>query len=421
MQMVTALRAGVLVPGRKQQAEHPKSILDLIHSDIGGMVYQPTIGLHRNVAEIDFISMYPSIMAHFNISPETIQPGLHEPETGLPVTLGEEGLIPKTLKPLLKKRIALKSELLSMSKWDIRYKTYKALAAAHKWLLVTCFGYLGYKNARFGRIEAHEAVTAYGREALLRAKEAAEDMGFTVLHMYVDGLWVQKEGIETAQSLQPLLEEVHSRTNLPIALDGIHRWICFLPSRQNHRVPVANRYFGIFQSGEIKCRGIELRRHDTPAFIAEAQLEALNILARSPDTKHLPEYLSQIQAMVDGRLRDLKHGGIPLEKLIIHQTLSRPVAEYRVPSPAAIAAKQLEEIGKYLRPGQTVKFIYTLGEPGVQAWDLGKTFERKMVNIPIYKTLLNRAIETVVQPIGHQHELQPPLPLFLMSETERIS
>jgi DNA polymerase II len=59
---------------------------------------------------------------------------------------------------------------------------------------VTCFGYLGYKNARFGRIEAHEAVTAYGREALLRAKEAAEDMGFTVLHMYVDGLWVQEAG-----------------------------------------------------------------------------------------------------------------------------------------------------------------------------------------------------------------------------------
>ena len=50
------------------------------------------------------------------------------------------------------------------------------MASAEKWLLVTCFGYLGYKNARFGRIEAHEAVTAYGREALLRAKEAAEDM-----------------------------------------------------------------------------------------------------------------------------------------------------------------------------------------------------------------------------------------------------
>ena len=71
---------------------------------------------------------------------------------------------------------------------------------------MTCFGYLGYKNARFGRIEAHQAVTAYGREALLRAKEAAEDLGFTVLHMYVDGLWVHKPGCSQPQDVQPLLD-----------------------------------------------------------------------------------------------------------------------------------------------------------------------------------------------------------------------
>jgi DNA polymerase elongation subunit (family B) len=35
-----------------------------------------------------------------------------------------------------------------------------------------------------GRIEAHEAITAYSREALLRAKETAESLGYTewVLH-----------------------------------------------------------------------------------------------------------------------------------------------------------------------------------------------------------------------------------------------
>jgi hypothetical protein len=37
-----------------------------------------------------------------------------------------------------------------------------------------CFGFLGYRNARFGRIEAHEATTAWGREKLLSAKEIAE-------------------------------------------------------------------------------------------------------------------------------------------------------------------------------------------------------------------------------------------------------
>ena len=62
-------------------------------------------------------------------------------------------------------------------------------------MLVTCFGYLGYKNARFGRIEAHEAVTAYGRDKLLRAKETFEAAGFTVLHGLTDCLWVQKPGI----------------------------------------------------------------------------------------------------------------------------------------------------------------------------------------------------------------------------------
>ena len=410
MQIVNALRNGILIPWHKQQAEDRKSILDLIRSDLGGLVFQPIIGMHRDVAEIDFVSMYPSIMANFNISPETVRPGRLDPETGLPMTTGELGLIPRTLEPLIQKRIAIKQELLGMSKWDNRYKLYKARSAAHKWLLVTCFGYLGYKNARFGKIEAHEAVTAYGREALLRAKEAAEDMGFTVLHMYVDGLWVHKEGLNKSSDFDSLVNEIHERTRLPLALDGIYRWICFLPSRQNKKVPVANRYFGIFQSGEIKCRGIELRRHDTPPFLAELQQEALNILAQYREDEHLPEYLNRIQVLAARCLDDLRHGRIPPEKLVIRHTLSRALSEYKVPSPAAIAARQLEQAGKFLRPGQIVRFIYTLGEPGVRAWDLVGVFNPKTVNIPIYKTLLNRMMQTTMKLFGGQEEKQLSIP-----------
>ena len=206
MQMTTALRLGVLVPWHKQQAEYLKSALDLLHADQGGLVYQPVIGLHNDVAEVDFISMYPSIMARFNISPETVGTGRPSaeqvPELGLPMTASRLGLIPQTLSPLLDKRLELKAQPARLPAWDPRRKAYKARTTAHKWLLVTCFGYLGYKNARFGRIEAHEAVTAYGREALLRAKEAAEDMGFTVLHMYVDGLWVKREGASSRSTFR---------------------------------------------------------------------------------------------------------------------------------------------------------------------------------------------------------------------------
>ena len=98
-----------------------------------------------------------------------------------------------------------------------------------KWLLVVCFGYLGYRNARFGRIESHEAVTAGGREALLRAKEAAEDEGFQVLHLFVDCLWVHKERCAAPADFQPLQEEVRRRTGLQIALDGISAGWRFSP------------------------------------------------------------------------------------------------------------------------------------------------------------------------------------------------
>jgi DNA polymerase-2 len=44
MQMLTALRIGVLVPVVKQQAESAKTLNELICADKGGMIYQPLIG-----------------------------------------------------------------------------------------------------------------------------------------------------------------------------------------------------------------------------------------------------------------------------------------------------------------------------------------------------------------------------------------
>ena len=543
MQIVTALRQGVMTPWRKQQAEIPKTALDLLHADQGGLVYQPIIGLHRDVAEIDFISMYPSIMARFNISPETTgvagsetdvaptpQPSFNiveaslaaphtacnvvatsvaaspdtpdelvgnvvatpvaerqvawVPELNLWVDQSTPGLVPQTLQPLLEKRIALKQRIADLPRWDPRKKLYKARAAAHKWLLVTCFGYLGYKNARFGRIEAHQAVTAYSRECLLSAKEAAEDLGYTVLHMYVDGLWVCKDTAEaglnagerrggsgpiwatkhgkcrpastydtptglSVEAVQPLLDKIARRTGLPIALEGIYRWVAFLPSRSDERVPVANRYFGVFQDGSIKLRGLEARRGDTPPFIAAVQMGLLERLARSvPKTAGLgrnmqtgindpgyngkplaetaglgrimqagindPGYsrredellqaLPETLAYLRQELRRLRSRGIPLEELLVTQKLSRTLDQYRSPSPAAVAATQLAAIGRSTRPGQSVRFLFLRGEHSkgedVQAWDCSPTPSPERLDIERYTVLFMRACAAVLQPFG---------------------
>ena len=60
-----------------------------------------------------------------------------------------------------------------------------------KWILVTAFGYQGYRNARFGRIECHEAINAYARDAHRRASSRAPSRRATgSLHGIVDSLWL---------------------------------------------------------------------------------------------------------------------------------------------------------------------------------------------------------------------------------------
>jgi DNA polymerase-2 len=404
MQIRTALQMGILVPWHKQQAELPKTALDLLQSDQGGLVYQPLIGLHEQVAELDFVSMYPSIMARFNISPETISPSpqmraaasdLQPLAKDAPVAL-----IPQTLAPLLEKRLELKRRLSSLPSHHPARKRYKACASAHKWLLVTCFGYLGYKNARFGRIEAHEAVTAYGREALLRAKEAAEEQGFEVLHLYVDGLWVKKRGATQAADFQPLLDEITRRTALPIALEGIYRWVAFLPSRPDERIAVPNRYFGVFQDGSIKVRGLELRRRDTPLWIAEIQQTILEHLATAPDAATAAQQLPALIQFGRAALRALQRGAVPPQKLLLTQKLSRSLEEYRQPSAVARAAAQLQAQGKFRQAGQCVRFWYVYGKSGVRAWDSGNPPPPSELDKERYGELLLRALSSILQPFG---------------------
>jgi DNA polymerase-2 len=218
--------------------------------------------------------------------------------------------------------------------------------------------------------------------------------------MYVDGIWVKKMGASRVDDFQPLLEEVTTRTGLPISLEGIYRWLAFLPSKLDARLPVPNRYFGAFKDGTLKLRGIELRRRDTPVFIIQTQMEMLKCLLDAPDPTRLSDCLPEIVSLLRRRLADLRAYRVPLENLLVAQKLSRELDEYRVPSPAAQAVAQLVGVGKSLRPGQMVRFLYTRGKPGVAAWNLPETPDQRTLDIARYTELLVRAAATILQPLG---------------------
>lgn len=363
MELRTAWRANVLIPFRKREPEGFKTAAELVETDKGGLVYLPRPGWHEQVAELDFASMYPTLMVTRNISPETVNCGCCRPGNPVPglrhtICRRRRGLVPETLAPLVAKRGEYKARAKAEPD-PARAGLYRRRAVVHKWILVTCFGYLGYKHARVGgRIEAHECVTGWGREVLLRAKETVEARGFRMLHAIVDSLWVYRAGA-TEADYRDAAGAVAAATGLPVSLEGVYRWLRFCPSKEDAQRGVANRYVGAFTDDTVKIRGLAARRHDTPPFIRRAQLALLAALGPAKDLADYAARLPGAREMLAEFRRQIRDGSVPLLDLAVSTRLSRRPADYRRDTPAAIAARQLAGMGVDLEPGETVQYLIT--------------------------------------------------------------
>jgi DNA polymerase-2 len=347
--------------------------------------------------------MYPAIIVEYNISPETV--GVEEedafeiPEIGIKIS-SRGGLIPAALKPMVEKRIKVKQLLRQIDKNDDRYKRYKAYKNALKWLCVVAYGRLGFANSTFGRINSHEVVSFISRKLVLAAKEIAEEHGFTVIHAYVDSLFIYRPDAVKREDFLPLLEEIEEETKLTIELEEVYPWMAFTSSRQNPNLSVPNRFFGLQPDGEYKIRGLASRREDTPLFVVHIQEEILRILAKESDPGQLAKLFPEALSFLHERISALSNGEVTVEELVITQTLSREVNEYRVRSPVARAACQLQAMGTSIQMGQKIQFVYVKTKSGVQACGLPDPVNTNWIDTAKYKELVFRAVYEVLQPMG---------------------
>jgi DNA polymerase-2 len=408
MQLETACRDGLLIPYRKQEPEAFKSALELLQTDQGGLVFAPIIGYHEQVGELDFSSMYPSIMTQFNISPETVncrccrdEPTARVPEIGHYTCLHRPGLVPRTLAPLLGKRVRYKQLLVAETQPAAR-AILDQRQTALKWLLVVSFGYLGYKNARFGRIEAHESVTAHSRDLLLRAKEVAERQGYRMLHAIVDSLWLVKPGAVRAD-YDRLAQAITEQTQLSIGVEGLYHWIGFLPSRVNPLMPVPNQFVGLFDHGAMKIRGIEIRRSDAPLLVKRAQAEILRCFSQAHGLAALREQIQQALEIVCTYRRYLQDGHATLEELAITKSLSKEPQTYRHQTLSMIAAQELLSHGVPLQAGDTIHFIITDANaacPADRVRAVARLDGTWSYDVSAYDDLLLKAALVLLTPLG---------------------
>ena len=411
LQLYTALKNDVLIPWMKREPEEFKTAWKLLEADRGGFIFEPRVGIHEGVGEIDFSSFYPAMMERYNISPETVlceccpNSAVKVPEIGYNICERRRGLIPQVLEIVLRKRREYKRRMRETSDPELR-EVYDRRQSALKWILVTCFGYLGYRNARFGRIEAHESVTAFARENLLKAARMAEEDGFEIVHGIVDSLWLRKPGAGESE-FASLCERVERDVGLPISLEGVYRWMVFLPSRVRPGVPVLNRFYGVFRDGRLKVRGVMARRRDTPELIRRAQGEMLDKVAKAWDAEEFREKIPEALSVIPKYAGDLLGFRARVEDLAIYRQLSRHPLAYEVEAATAIAARQMLEAGIELQPGQIISYVVTDAKaknPNFRVRALPLAREKASYDRWWYLDLLLRAGEELFGLFGYTKE-----------------
>ena len=359
VQFYNATKRNLLIPWKPTVSEIFKTRMDLLVGDRGGFILEPRIGAHENVGEVDFASLFGNIMLQKNISAETINCKCCPDSTDMVPDLGyhickREGIVPQSLRILLDKRKKY-TKLIETTKNKEQSEIYSQRKTALKWILVTSFGYLGFNNAKFGRIDAHMAVCAFARQLLLQAMKIAEEHEFTVLHGIVDSLWMYKKNA-TTHDYENLRDTIAKETGFDLSLD-VYNWIVFLPSKNNSDLPVANRYFGANKDGELKLRGIETRRRDTPKFFKQCQYDILNLFAKCKSISEIKASISGAKAIQNQYEKQLFTHELSVQDLAFTNKVTRGTGQHKSNTIQADAVNQLKWEGRTIEPGQNIRYV----------------------------------------------------------------
>ena len=433
IQMRTAMADGVLVPWKKNRPEDCKTAWELLHADRGGLYLDSKPGVHADVIELDFASLFPSIISTRNISPETLNCACCVPTKGAQIvplnplqakrhfqikrlaplfptrnekalrtpglsshTCGRrQGFLGRVVGPIIERRRQIKLQIISKGdSWDQRQN-------ALKWLLVTCFGYTGYRNARFGRIEAHEAICAWSRELLLDTISRFEQKEGKVLHAIVDCVWVS--GLSKKSALNIALE-LSEKIGIPLEFEDHYHWIAFLPSRI-HGAGSLTKYFAFGREG-WKIRGIELRQHSTCVWIGKLQQSALEKLADFtrnggegiPDLRAQKSAFKQYLDVVDNFCK------VPLADLVQARKIRGSKGKITIGKAALMRGQSL---GHLAPAGTTVRFV-VISDKAQNPLDRVRLAEELSLkqnqnlraDFNHYNTLAIRAIWSILAPFG---------------------
>jgi DNA polymerase elongation subunit (family B) len=385
------------VISRDERLERIRTIEEIFAYDKGGIIFSPRLGLHENVAVLDFDDEYANLIIRHNLSYEGIGNST-------------KGLLPTVVESVLKRRIIFKNLQKSFPIDSKEWFLWEERIGGSKNILVSLYGTTGSHWNRLANVETFEEINRLSRQVLMETKRIVQGVGFDLLYADTDSVFLQKTGA-TIEEFEPVKDVLAKETGLPITLECYYKFLVLLPLEADEKIEALKHYYGITHNKELIARGIEIRRHDAPNFIKDFQTELLYTLFDCNDTtevllKGYDNALLLVTKMID----KVMTGELELKDLIVSKILRQDLQKYRSLFPHVSAALQLSEAGLPLVRGDTIHYIYTdashsnplrrvvpvnlIGEDSEQDYDKEK-----------YRDMLLDATETVLSCFGFSRSL----------------
>jgi DNA polymerase elongation subunit (family B) len=223
-------------------------------------------------------------------------------------------------------------------------------------ILVCLYGSTGSLWNRFGNVLAFEEINRLSREVLIKTKDIVQELGYELVYADTDSVFIKRT--DSARDYNEVIDTLSKETGLSISIDYHYKFLVLLPLEADEKIEVLKHYFGIIYDNELVVRGIEIRRHDVPAFIKRFQTQLLYTLFDCKDSSEiLTKGYENALLLVTQAIDTIITGeGLDDKDLIISKLLGQDIQKYRSLFPHVSAAIQSR---RYSLKGETIQYIYT--------------------------------------------------------------
>ncbi|MGA2461210.1 MAG: DNA-directed DNA polymerase I [Candidatus Bathyarchaeia archaeon] len=366
----------------------------------GAIVVEPKPGIHFNVAVLDFASLYPSIIKVWNLGYETVRC----PHTD---DSCRKNLIPGTPHWVCKKKRGLESLLIGSLR-DLRVKWYKprtkdrtlpqpvqnwykVVSDALKVVLNASYGVFGADNFALYCPPVAEATAAIGRHMITQALDKARELSLEVFYGDTDSMFL---GGENKDSLNKLIDWSREELKMELEIDKNYRYLALSSRKKN--------YFGVKPDGSVDIKGLTGKKRHIPEFLHGAFYQMVSVLSQANTPEDIEAAKAKVTDIVKQSYVKLRNKEYSLDELAFSMMMSRTPENYTKTTPQHVkAARQLQQAGTEMKPGDIVSFVKVRGELGVKPVQLAKLEE---VDSEKYIEYIRGTFEQVLDALGVEFE-----------------